>query len=194
MGRRTPYDVLNILARRPVRWHCLFKGANFMTDIKHVHLVINLYGKKIWRIYHLASSSCATTSCHFWCYHLQQHPVEVTHVMPVGALAACDCLFLALWHATSSCNTLILQLPYVCGTYNSAADPDHYDTDPDFYFDTDPDPTCYFDTEPDQTIWHGSGSLWFQRGNVHKTVLLIHLNLIFLVCRSARSQIAGIRW
>jgi hypothetical protein len=37
----------------------------------------------------------------------------------------------------------------------------------------------------------GSGSLPFQRGNVPKTVLFIHLNLIFLVSRSNRTQPEG---
>jgi hypothetical protein len=46
----------------------------------------------------------------------------------------------------------------------------------------DPDPYQIFHTDPDRTICYasGSGSLQFQRSNVPKTVLFIHLNLIFL--------------
>ncbi len=47
--------------------------------------------------------------------------------------------------------------------------------------------------DPDPTAWYGSGSLPFQRRNVPKTVLFIHLNLIFLVSRSARTQPEGTR-
>ncbi len=59
-------------------------------------------------------------------------------------------------------------------------------SDPTFHFDTDPD--------PDSTTLYssGSGSLLFQRGNVPKKVIFINLNLVFLVCRSSRSQTAGI--
>jgi hypothetical protein len=55
----------------------------------------------------------------------------------------------------------------------------------------DPDP---FDTDLDPTIWYryGSGSLLFQRGYVPKTVLFIHLYLIFLVSRSNRTHTKGI--
>ncbi len=62
----------------------------------------------------------------------------------------------------------------------SVVDPDHFDTDsdPDFHFDTDPDPANR----------SGYRSLLYQRGNVPKTVLYIHLDLIFLVSRSARTQ------
>jgi hypothetical protein len=42
------------------------------------------------------------------------------------------------------------------------------------------------------TVWYGSGSLPFQRGNVPKKVLFMHLNLIFLVSRSNRIQPKGI--
>jgi hypothetical protein len=46
------------------------------------------------------------------------------------------------------------------------------------------------------TAWSWSGSLQLQRGtgNVPKTVLFIHLNLIFLVTRSNRTQPKGIRY
>jgi hypothetical protein len=66
------------------------------------------------------------------------------------------------------------------GEATSVADPDPFDTDPD------PDPAFQFDPDPD--VWYGSGSLPFQRGNVPKTVLLIHLYLIFLVSRSNRTH------
>jgi hypothetical protein len=51
----------------------------------------------------------------------------------------------------------------------SVADPDP--------FDTDPDHAVQFDMDPDSTVRYGSGSLQCQRGNVHKTVLFIHLSL-----------------
>ncbi len=75
------------------------------------------------------------------------------------------------------------------------AGPDHFDSGPDpgpdpaCHFDTDPDPAFQFDTDPDPTVW--SGSLPFQRLNVPKTVLFIHLNLVFLVSRSNRTQPKG---
>jgi hypothetical protein len=80
------------------------------------------------------------------------------------------------------------------------ADPDPFDTDkvpdPAFYFDNDPDPdpAFQFDTNLDLTVWYGYGfiSLPFQRGNVPKTVLFIHLCLIFLVSRSNKTQTKGI--
>jgi hypothetical protein len=52
---------------------------------------------------------------------------------------------------------------------SSVADPGPFDSDPAFQFDKNPDPT----------VLHGSGSLPFQRGNVPKTVLFIHLYLIY---------------
>jgi hypothetical protein len=61
---------------------------------------------------------------------------------------------------------------------SSVADPNSFDTD------SDPDPAYQFDTDLDPTVGYGSGFLPFQRGNVPKTVLFIHLNLIFLVSRS----------
>ncbi len=54
--------------------------------------------------------------------------------------------------------------------------------------------SCFsFDTDPDPTVWYWSESLSlpFQRGNVTKTVLFIHLKLIFLVSRSTRTQPGG---
>jgi hypothetical protein len=73
----------------------------------------------------------------------------------------------------------------------SVADPDPCDTD------TDPAliwiRSCFqFDTDPDPTVGYGSGSLLFQRGNVPKTILFIHLYLIFLVSRSKRTHTKGI--
>jgi hypothetical protein len=63
------------------------------------------------------------------------------------------------------------------------------DPDPAYHFSTDPDPAFQFDTDPDSTVLYGSRSLPFQRGNVPKTVLFIHLYLIsFLVSRSNRTQ------
>jgi hypothetical protein len=75
--------------------------------------------------------------------------------------------------------------PILC----SVADPDPFDTDldPAFHFDTDLDPAFQFDTDPTVLSGSGSGSLLFQRGNVPKTVLFIHLYLIFLVSRSNRT-------
>ncbi len=64
-------------------------------------------------------------------------------------------------------------------------------TDPDPLY-TDPDPAFQFDMDPDPTVWYGSGSLSFQIGTVPKTVLFIHLNVIFLVSRSNRTQPEGI--
>jgi hypothetical protein len=60
---------------------------------------------------------------------------------------------------------------------SSVADPDPFDTHPDpaFHFDTDPDPVFQFATDPDPTVCYGSGSLPFQKGNIPKTVLFIHL-------------------
>ncbi len=56
-------------------------------------------------------------------------------------------------------------------------DPDPFDTDldPAFHFDMDWDPAFQFDTnqDPDPTVLYRS--LPFQRGNVPKTVLFIHL-------------------
>ncbi len=66
----------------------------------------------------------------------------------------------------------------------SVADPDP--------FDTDPDPAFNFDTDPDPAVGYGSGSLPFQRRNVPKTVLFIHLYLIFLVSRANRTHTKGI--
>ncbi len=78
----------------------------------------------------------------------------------------------------------------------SVADPDPFDTDPDpaFHFgtDPDPDPAFHFDMDPDPTVCYGTGSLPFQRGNVPKTVLFIHLYLIFLVIRSNKTHSKGI--
>jgi hypothetical protein len=70
----------------------------------------------------------------------------------------------------------------------SVTDPDPFDMDPDpaCHFDMGPDPACQFDPNPDPTA--RSGSLLFQRGNVSKTVFFIHLNLVFLVSRSNRTQ------
>ncbi len=69
--------------------------------------------------------------------------------------------------------------PHICLVKCSVAGPDHFDMDPDpshaFHFEPDPDPTFHFDTDLDTDIWYGSGSLLFPRGNIHKTVLLIHL-------------------
>jgi hypothetical protein len=62
------------------------------------------------------------------------------------------------------------------------------DPDPAFHFDTDPDPAFQFDTDPDPTVLCGSGSLLFHRGNVPKSVLLMHLYVIFLVSRTPRTQ------
>jgi hypothetical protein len=62
---------------------------------------------------------------------------------------------------------------------SSAVDPDHFDPDPVFHFDTDP------------TILYRSGSLLL-RGNVPLTRHFIHLDLILLVSRSARTQPAGV--
>ncbi len=66
----------------------------------------------------------------------------------------------------------------------SVADLDPFDTDPDpaFHFDMYPDPAFQFDTDLDLTVRYRSGSipyLPFQRDNVPKTVLFIHLYLIF---------------
>ncbi len=76
-------------------------------------------------------------------------------------------------------------------TTPGGAEPDPFDTDPDpaFHFDIDSDPAPAF-----PTVWYGSGSgsLPFQGGNVPKTVLFIHLYLIFLVRRSNRTQTKGI--
>ncbi len=78
---------------------------------------------------------------------------------------------------------------------SSVADPDPFDTDTDpdpaSHFDTDTDHVFQFDTDPDPTVWYGSESLPFQRGNVPKTVLFIHLSLIFLVSRSNRTHTKG---
>jgi hypothetical protein len=69
----------------------------------------------------------------------------------------------------------------------SAADPDHFQSDPDpaFHFDTDPDANraFQFDTDLDPTVLYGSGSLPFHKGNVPvpKTVLFIHIILIMCV-------------
>jgi hypothetical protein len=69
--------------------------------------------------------------------------------------------------------------------HSSAADPDPFDTDSDpdpaFCFDTDPEPAFQFDL--DRTVRYGPGILLFQRTNVPKTAISIHLNLIFLVSR-----------
>jgi hypothetical protein len=62
----------------------------------------------------------------------------------------------------------------------SVADPDPFDRDPAFRFDTDPDPTVSYGSGP--------GSLLFQRGNVPKSVLFAHLYFIFLVIRSNRTN------
>ncbi len=59
-----------------------------------------------------------------------------------------------------------------------------------YYFD--PDPTFHFDMDPDLTISYRSRSSLFHSGNVLKMILFLHLNLIFLVGRSARTQPAGI--
>jgi hypothetical protein len=62
-------------------------------------------------------------------------------------------------------------------------------TDP---FEMDLDPLFHFDTDLDLTFLYGSGSLLFQRGNVPKTILFIHIYLIFLVSWSTKTQPAGI--
>jgi hypothetical protein len=75
---------------------------------------------------------------------------------------------------------------------NSVADPDPFDTDPDPAFDFETDPAFHFDTDPDPTVLYGYGSLPFQRGNGPKTVLFIHLYLIFLIIRFNRTHTKGI--
>jgi hypothetical protein len=67
-------------------------------------------------------------------------------------------------------------------SFNSVADPDP--------FDTDLDPA--FQSDTDTTVLYGSRSLTFQRGNVPKTALFIHLYFIFLVSRSNRTHTIGI--
>ncbi len=76
-----------------------------------------------------------------------------------------------------------LTLTMISNVIFSVADPDP--------FDTDPDPAVHFETVPDPTIWYRSRSLPSQRGNVPKTVLFIHLYLIFLVSRSNRTYTKG---
>jgi hypothetical protein len=74
-------------------------------------------------------------------------------------------------------------LRYLLSILYSVADPNPLDPDSAFHLD------------PDPTFLYGSGSLPFQRGNIPKTVgtvLLSHINLIFLACISNRTQPDGI--
>jgi hypothetical protein len=68
-----------------------------------------------------------------------------------------------------------------CISTTSVADPGHFDTDPDpaFHFDTDPDPAFQFDTDP--TVDTKSNPYHFERGNVSKTVILIHLYFLYIL-------------
>jgi hypothetical protein len=79
--------------------------------------------------------------------------------------------------------------------FNSIADLEPVDPDPDpaFHFDMEPDPDFTFDTDPDPNALYGSGSLPFQRGYVPKMVFFfIHLYLIFLASRSNRTHTKSI--
>jgi hypothetical protein len=55
----------------------------------------------------------------------------------------------------------------------SVVDPNHFDNGSGSWFSL-----CH-GSGSGFSLWYGSGSLLFQRGNVPKTVLFIHLNLIF---------------
>ncbi len=59
------------------------------------------------------------------------------------------------------------------------------DLDPAFHFDPDPDCAFRFGPDPDPYCFK-------EICNVPKTILFIHLNLIFLVSRSTRAQPEGI--
>ncbi len=63
---------------------------------------------------------------------------------------------------------------------HSVADPDHFDTDPTFHFDTNPDPALQFDPDTDPTVFDTDPDHYHFKEVMYpkqyRMVLFVHLN------------------